>query len=63
MWHGWRKAVEAEDKDMDRMIENLGTFAQDQRMQACRDKRHQDKVDREVVKRIREQENATAVAF
>jgi hypothetical protein len=63
MQHGWRKTVEAEDEDIEKKIKNLRTFAQDQRMQACRDKRHQDKVDREVVKRIREQENATAVVF
>jgi len=68
MQHGWRKTVEAEDEEtyaawIEKKIKNLGTPAQDQRMQACRDKRHQDKVDREVVKRIREQENATAVVF
>ena len=62
MWHGWKKARVQEEKDMDNMMNNLGTFAQDQRLQACRDKRHQDKIDREVLKRIRQQEHATAVA-
>ena len=37
------------------------TFAREQRMQLCHDKRTQDKVDREVVKRIRRQEHATAI--
>ena len=62
MWHGWKKGCVQEEKDMDKMRNNLGTFAQDQRLQACRDKRHQDKMDREVLKRIRQQEHATAVA-
>ena len=55
--------MESEDKDIKKMIKNLETFAPDQRMQTCRDKRHQDKVDSEVVQRIRQQENATAVVF
>ena len=44
-----------EEKDMGHMNRNLGSLH-------AKDKRHQEKIDREVLKRIRQQQNATAVA-
>ena len=58
MWHGWKRGVEArlqEEKDMEKMNRNLGSLH-------AKDKRHQERIDREVLKRIRQQQNATAVA-
>ena len=58
MWHGWKRGVESmlqEEKDMEQMRRNLGGLH-------AKDKRHQEKIDREVLKRIRQQQNATAIA-
>ena len=55
MWHGWKKACVQEEKDMETMNRNLGSLH-------AKDKRHQERIDREVFKRIRQQQNGIAVA-